>query len=369
MKKMRAARLHEVGQPFSIDEIEVPEPTGNDVVIRVRSCGIVPNLANVVTHYPEWFPFLPLPSLPAIYGLDPAGEVAAVGPDVNNLKVGERVYVNPIRPCGNCRKCRDGKPMGCSSLIFAGYFGFVSGAQEMFDRYPYGGLGEYMLAPSSAMVTLPDGVSFQEAARFGYLGTAYGALRRANVGPGTSILIDGATGTIGVGAILLCLAMGVPKILAVARNRDILEKLKVLAPKRIFTHSNEDGPCTDWARELTDGEGVDVVLEALSPGAPVQATLDAFQAVSRTGTLVTVGGSEEKVPIDPIWLMCNEISYLGSCWFTTQQGHDMANMAASGALDLSVLENVCFPLSQVNEALEAACQRNAGGLQNIVVTL
>lgn len=366
---MRAARLHEVGKPFAIDEVERPEPTGTDVLVRVRACGLVPNLKNVVTHYPEWFPFLPLPKLPAIFGLDPAGEVAAVGPDVLDVKIGQRVYVNPLRYCGTCKKCRDGKPIACEYLTFAGYFGFVEGAQKMFDRYPYGGLGEYMIAPANALVDLPDDVSFEDGARFGYLGTAYGALRRANVGPDTTVLINGATGTIGVGAIMLCLAMGVPRILAVARNEELLERLRQLAPRRIFTHSNKHGPCTKWARDLTGGLGADVVLEALGPGAPTQATLDAFATVARAGTIVTVGGMEDKLPLDPIWLMCNHISYLGSAWFTTREGHDMANMAGSGALDMSILEHLCFPLEQVNEALEAASSRSDGGLQNIVVNL
>ena len=76
MNMMTAARLHEVGKPFQLDEVAVPALTGSDVLVRVRACGVVPNLKNVVTHYPEWFPFLPLPTLPAIYGLDPAGEIA-----------------------------------------------------------------------------------------------------------------------------------------------------------------------------------------------------------------------------------------------------------------------------------------------------
>ncbi|MES2987917.1 MAG: alcohol dehydrogenase catalytic domain-containing protein [Pseudomonadota bacterium] len=364
---MRAARLHEVGQPFQLDEVEQPQPTGSDVLVRVRACGVVPNLKNVVTHYPEWFPFLPLPKLPAIYGLDPAGEVAAVGPDVKGVAIGQRVYVNPLRYCGTCLKCRDGKPMACEHLAFAGYFGFVEGAQEMFDRYPWGGLAEYMIAPARSLVSLPDGVSFEQAARFGYLGTAYGALRRAKVGPDTCVLVNGATGTIGVGAILLCLAMGVPKILAVARNEEILARLQALAADRIFTHSNHNGACTDWAMKMTGGYGVDVVVEALGPGAPAQATMDAFMTTAACGTIVTVGGMDEKLPFDPIWLMCKNISYLGSAWFTTHEGHDMANMAGSGALDLSPLENLCFPLDRVNEALDVARHRSEGGLQNIVV--
>lgn len=369
MKMMKAARLHDVAQPFRVDEVPVPVPTGLDVLIRVRTCGVVPNLRNVVTTYPTWFPFLPLPALPAIFGLDPAGEIAAIGPDVIGLEVGQRVYVNPLRACGSCVKCRKGDIVGCPSLAFAGYFGFAPGAVTMFERYPWGGFAEYMVAPAASIVALPAKVSFEEAARFGYLGTAYGALRKAQVGVDTTLLIDGATGTVGVGAVLLALAMGVPKILAVARNEAILERLKALAPDRIFTHSNHTGPCTTWARDMTDGHGPDVVLEALGPGAPAQASMDAIMATSRGGTIVTVGGMDEKLPIDPIWLMCSGISYLGSFWFSTAQGEEMAQLAASGALDMSRLEHLCFPLDRVNDALDAAGNRSDGGLQNVVVAI
>src|SRR3954471_19942742 len=95
MTVMKAARLHQIGADFCIDEIAVPTPRPTDVLVRVRACGVIPNMKNVITHYAEWFPFLPLPPLPAIYGLDAAGEIAAVGSQVHELKVGDRIYVNP----------------------------------------------------------------------------------------------------------------------------------------------------------------------------------------------------------------------------------------------------------------------------------
>ena len=369
MNMMTAARLHEVGKPFQLDEVAVPALTGSDVLVRVRACGVVPNLKNVVTHYPEWFPFLPLPTLPAIYGLDPAGEIAAVGPDVADLQPGQRVYVNPLRRCGSCHKCRTGHEIACNHLAFAGYFGFCPGADVMYERYPWGGYSEYMVAPAYSLVALPDEVSYDEGARFGYLGTSYGALRRANVGPDTTLLVNGATGTLGVGAVLLALAMGVPRILAVARNEALLARLEAIAPKRIVTHSNHAGPCTDWARAQTGGFGADVVLEALGPEAPPEASLQAMQSVSRDGAIVTVGGMDKKILFDPIWLMCNHISYLGSAWFTTGQGNDMAQMIRAGTLDMSPITHHRFPLSSVNEALEAAQHRDHGGFDNIVVAL
>jgi len=226
-----------------------------------------------------------------------------------------------------------------------------------------------MIAPANSLVSLPDNISFEEAGRIGYLGTAYGALERAKVGPETSVLVNGATGTVGVGTVLIALALGAPKILAVARNRTLLERIMALAPHRIAIHSNLDGPATDWARAETGGYGPDVIIEALNPDAAVEATTDAFHAVSKGGTIVTVGGRAEPFPIDPIWLMALEISYLGSNWFTNRQANDLLRMVGSGALDLGQLSQLQFPLDKVNEALEAAQRRPSGGFESIVVTV
>lgn len=367
MKMMAAARLYDPSEPFRVDRVPIPEPAGNDVLIRVRACGVPPNLNNVI-RYAETLPALPLPELPAIYGLDPAGEIAAVGPDVLELSVGQRVYVNPGRSCGSCLRCRNGNSIDCASYTFAGYFGFGPGSRRVLKRYPWGGFAEYMVAPANSLVTLPDEVSFEEAARFGYLGTAYAALRRAAAGPDTSVLINGATGFLGAGAILLALAMGAPKILAVARNKQLLAELRAIAPRRIFTHSNEDGGCCAWAREQTDGEGPNVVIEALALGSPAEATLDAMRCVARGGRIATIGGMAEPLQIDPIWVMLSQVSYMGSLWFTTAQGGELARMAACGTLDLKRLVHRRFPLNEVSSALEAAKLRDVGGFANVVVT-
>jgi len=90
---MKAARLHAVGESMRIEEVPRPEPGPNDVLVRVRSCGIAPNLANILANWPTWFPERPQPPLPAIFGLDPAGEIVAVGRQVHAWKPGVRVYV------------------------------------------------------------------------------------------------------------------------------------------------------------------------------------------------------------------------------------------------------------------------------------
>jgi alcohol dehydrogenase len=76
---MLAAKLYEVGEPMRLERVPVPTPRPTDVLVAVKACGVVPNLINVLTHWQTWFPELPLPRLPAIFGLDVAGVIAAVG--------------------------------------------------------------------------------------------------------------------------------------------------------------------------------------------------------------------------------------------------------------------------------------------------
>lgn len=367
MEMMSAAQLYDPAGPFKVDRLPIPEPTGDDVLVRVRACGVPPNLSNVI-RYAEILPEYPLRELPAIYGLDPAGEIAAVGPDVLELSPGQRVYINPGRSCGSCIKCRNGNPIDCESYTFAGYFGFGPGSRRVFERYPGGGFAEYMVAPADSIVVLPDEVSFEEAARFGYLGTAYAALRRAQAGCDKSVLINGATGFLGTGAVLLALAMGVPKILAVARDQKLLADLRALDPRRIVTHSNNDGLCTEWAKAQTDGLGPDIVIEAVGPGASPEATMAAMKSVGRSGWVVNIGAQTELLPIDPIWIMLGQISLTGSKWFTTAQAGEMARMAAAGTLDLTRLVHKRFPLDQATEALKESMSREIGGFANVVVT-
>ena len=366
-KMMRAARLHTVGGAFQVDSIPVPEPRPMDVLVEVKAAGVVPNLRNVITHWPEWFPFLPLPKLPAIYGLDSAGIVSAVGSQVHSgLKVGDRVYVNPGLSCGTCPACREGHPIYCDNYTFMGYFGFGEQSRQLYEDYPYGGFGQYLTAPSANIVKLPDSVTYEQAARFGYLGTAYSGLRRAQLLPGQTVLIDGATGTLGLGAVILALAMGASKIFATGRNTALLERVHALDPRRIVPFHLGSAKLKDFVFERTGGLGVDVAIETLGANAPVQHIVDSLEALRRGGRAVNVSGVSATIPVEPFPLMCLNKTLIGSNWFTTGEGQEMAAMADAGTLRLDVLEHERFSLDRVNDALTAVEQRS-GGFTNIVI--
>lgn len=371
MTTMIAARVHKCGEPMRLDRIAIPEPRSTDVLVEVKACGIVPNLARVVSNF---FGNAPdpkaMPPLPAIFGLDPTGVIAKVGDQVRSVRPGDRVYVNPARKCGSCRMCRSGQPLDCPNFTFQGYFGR---SPEIMKAYPYGGLCQFITAPEDALVRLPDNVTYQAAARFGYLGTAYAAMKKLGVGPGQTFLVNGISGMLGLNAVMLALAMGATRILGIGRNKALLDRVKALSPQRIEVYAVDESvpvgpadPFVAWAKSMTDGYGIDSSLDCLSPGANAAAFMRPLFALRRGGRAATVGAVMETLPLNAFWLMTNRIGLQGSVWFTTGEGEDMAAMVAAGTLDVSPLEHRVFPLSQVNDAMAALSHRN-GGFTNFIV--
>ena len=206
-----------------------------------------------------------------------------------------------------------------------------------------------MTAPQQAMVKIPDNMPFEQAGRFGYIGTSYGALKLAGAGPGQVGLIDGITGTLGVAATVLGLCHGRrASILGTGRDEELLERVKALAPDRIEVLQLGDRPSGEWAKALTGGEGADFVISALgarAPAAPCSTPCRASAAAARSSTSAAWPTT---VPIDMKWLMDEQVQIIGSNWFTTAQGQEMADMVETGTLDLSYLEHRAFPLADVN---------------------
>ena len=366
-KTMRAARYHKIGAPFSIDRVNRPSPRPQDVVIQVKACGLVPNYANVLGDLSIHTNIF-APELPAIYGLDPAGVIVAKGSLVHGLEIGDRVYANPLRYCGACRACRRGDFNACDYAALSNYFGFGPKSSQSLADYPYGGFGEFMTAPQSSIVKLPDNVPFEVAARWGYLGTGYGAVRAGGVSINTTVLINGVSGTLGLGAALFALAMGAPRIFGVGRNPDLLARVKALAPDRIeVLNAGSEETIEQRVRALTDGEGAHVVIDALPTGAPAQSFLAAFRALARGGKHVNVGGVYEPAAINMISLVNESQSLIGSSWFSTAQGQEMADLAAIGRVNLGIFDTRVFPLDHINAAL-AELKFGTGGFTNFVIS-
>jgi len=360
---IKAARLHAAGESLQIEE--VPRPTvvrAHDVVVRVEACGVIPNMNHVVGGLPT----LTLPPLPAVVGLDAAGVITEVGQEVKRFQKGDRVYINPVLSCGTCRYCRQGLDQICVDMTFRGYFGFTPGSERLQREYPWGGYSQYTLAPARSLVLLSPRVTFEQAARFGYLGTSYAGLKNANLRPGGSVLVLGATGTLGVAAVLFALAMGASRVLGVARNRETLRRLEHLAPERVQTHVLGEEPLCDWILHCTDGDGPNVIIDCTTRQTSSATLAEAISTLQRRGVAITVGGLNDKLALTPNHFTRTEWRFGGSCWFSTADAAEMVELAQNGVVNLSVFDTKTYTLDQINAALDAVTG-SPGGFTNVVV--
>jgi alcohol dehydrogenase len=310
--------------------------------------------------------------LPAIFGLDASGTIEALGSQVLNLKVGDRVYVNPHLTCGTCHQCRGGRNDLCLFGALRGYFA-MSESAELLNQYPIGALSQYLLSPASKVVVLPDSLDLLTAARLGYIGTSFGGLKKGNVGPGTTLLVNGATGTLGLAAVAIALGFGAVKIIGIGRNKERLAKLEEMSPikGRIVTRSSEDeDDLVEWVKERTEGVGVDALYDCLGVGAQANTTQDLIRGAIKAGgrAVLAAGGAEGEIS-QPYWdYLMRDVAIRGQIWFTDQEAEEMVALIGAGVIDFSFLEHQTFPLAEVNEALSAAGDR-PGGFSNVVVLL
>ncbi|GAA5893043.1 hypothetical protein JCM6882_006923 [Rhodosporidiobolus microsporus] len=366
---MKVARLVELAKPLVVGEADKPTPGPRDVLVKVAACGLVPNTWNLVSGKAP--PGTVFPDLPSVYGLDAAGTVDQVGSQVSNLKLGDRVYVNPHLTCETCHHCRRGRRDLCPAGCLRAYFAFTEEGKARLAHYPIGGLSEYLLSPDTKLAVLPPSIDFATAAHFGYVGTSFSALKKGGVRPGSTVLINGVTGTLGVAAVAIALGFGAVTILGVGRNRDRLKEVEQLSPQkgRIITRSSEDeGTIADWVKEHTNGLGVDCVYDCLGVGGDANSTAAMVKGALKVGgrAVLAAGGAEGSIEQSYYEIMMGDKAVVGSAWFSDAEADELVALVGAGVIDLSFLQHRQYKLEDVNEAFEVVGDR-PGGMVNVVV--
>ena len=181
-----------------------------------------------------------------------------------------------------------------------------------------GAWAEYQLIPASSLTVIPTRLqsmySTAQWAALSYLAISYGALQRGDFQAGQIVIITGATGDLGSGAVLLALAMGASLVLAVGRDKQKLDTLKELDEKRVIpiVHSSTE---TDFSAEclkkLMNGTGADLV-DGTSDVEPV---LTCIRALKFRGKAIFVGNIDNSIPIRYVEIMINEIEIRGCFMF------------------------------------------------------
>lgn len=327
---MRAAVLHGV-EDLRIEEVPTPRlESPDDVLVRIGRVGVCGSDIHYYRHG-RIGPFVV--EEPMILGHECAGEVVEVGAQVTELKPGDRVALEPGVPCRKCQFCRTGRYNLCADVVF-------------FATPPVdGAFCEYVTSPADFAFKLPDNVSLEEGAMCEPLAVGMYATQRGQVGLGDTVAVLGA-GPIGLVTLQAAKARGGTTLIVT----DVEEPRLALARKLGADHAinaQEHDPVAA-IKDLTQGKGADVVLEAAGTTGTTQ---QALQAAKSGGRVILIGlPPEDDVPLSMPDLVTRELDVGGIFRYANVYAQAVAAIG-SGLIDVKSMITHRYPLDQAEEAL------------------
>lgn len=312
-----------------------PVPGQGEVVIRVHRSGI----CGTDLHFLEESREERGERARIVPGHESAGVIAAVGPGVVHGTVGDRVIGYHHIGCGSCRWCRADLPTQCERKTITG-------------RTRHGSNAEYELLPEWAAIPLPDLYSFDHGVLLSCnISTAYSALAKANVGPGTRVAVFGQ-GVVGMSAVMLAAALGA-HVAAVDLSDARLATSAELGAGLIANPAN--GDVIAAVREWSGGRGVNVALECSGTGPAVRGCLD---VLGPEGTLVFVGGGA-RIDAKSDDLLGRELRLVGTSVYRPSEFYAFTRLIEDERLDLDRLISRTFAPEEAPAAYAMAGNRNA----------
>jgi propanol-preferring alcohol dehydrogenase len=337
---MKAAILREFKQPLVVEEVDRPKPGPEEVLIEVQACGLCHSDLHLADG--DWPQLAPIIKKPLILGHEIAGRVVETGSAVDHLKVGDQVGVPWVHwTCGACDFCREGNENLCVK-------------QQITGVTVDGGYAEFVKAPASHALKIPDGLSSIDAAPLFCAGvTVYRALRHAQIQPGQRLAIFGVGG-LGQLAVQIGKELGAV-VTAIDVSAEKLSQARALGAAATLNTATEK-----VVKELRRSGGAHV---ALVTSAARTAYDTAFLSLRPTGMLLVVGLPSESLCFAPISMAASEVRIQASSVGTRKDLREVLALAAAGKIHSEVTAR---PLAQVNEAM--AELRNGTVSGRIVLT-
>lgn len=262
---MKAARLHKIGD-FRVDELDIPTPHGEELLIKVSACGIcgsdIPRIFELGTSRQDY---------PLTIGHEFGGTVVAVGDKADSSLLGKRGAVFPCIPCRKCSSCISADYAMCED------YGYLGSRND-------GGFAEYCIVPSvwHFVPTANEKTTDEMLAMTEPATVAQHAIRKAGVCPGKSVLIFGA-GPIGIMAARWAKIFGADTVVLA----EVVEEKVAFAKERGVTVVNSMAQDINQAfRKLNGGVGADIVIEGTGAGAALGQAIECARAF---GTVVMMG--------------------------------------------------------------------------------
>ena len=326
---MKAAVLHEYGQPLVIEEVPTPTPGPGEVIVKVEACGVCHSDLHLAAG--DWDLLKSITKLPLILGHEIAGTIASIGEGVQGFKLGDRVGVPWIHwTCGECEYCQVGRETLCLKQIVTGC---------VAD----GGFAEYIKAKASHTAKLPDNLTFEEAAPLLCAGlTVYKALKASGVRAGERLAVFGVGG-LGHLAVQIAKVMGI-KVCAVDITEDKLQLARECGAD--WTVNAAASPAHKQIKSLG---GAHVAMVTSASRAAYETAL---RSLKRGGTLAVVGMAPEPINVSAVSLVSGEIRIVASAVGTRQDLREMLEMAAEGKIRCRTERREMTEIDRVFEELK-----------------
>ena len=346
MATHKAWRLH-AHDDLRLDEVETPPPAPDGVLIRIEAAMVLSYMGRVLTGAVPYS----LPPMPFVPGTNAIGRVIATGETVTHVRPGERVFLSP--------HLRGDVPDSDPPQILIGLTATVPtpASLAMQARWRDGAFAEIAHWPAACVTPLfnMDDKPATELIGLAKLIVPFGGLQRTGFRGGETILINGATGYFGSGAVMLAASMGAGRVVAIGRKREALENLRDMFGHRVIPAEVAGDAEKDLAviRKAAGGRA-DVALDLLGAAKSTSTTLSCLRALKRGGRMVLMGSAEVPLELSFREMLANDWEVVGQFMYARHAPAQLAQLAAEGLLDLKKIVVSTYKLADFKRAIEAA---------------
>lgn len=360
-ERMRAWVLGDPGE-LKLTDKPVPVPGRAEILVRIDAVAICATDLDVIASGPpamiqggppfnkNWTP-----------GHEYMGTVAALGPGVDEVAVGDRVTVEIHAGCGQCKRCRMGMYTSC--LNYGLNYGDVNKGHRANGFTTDGGFAEYAINNVNTIIKIADSMSDAEATLVVTAGTSmYGLTELGGLVAGESVAVIGP-GPIGLLGVAVAKALGAYPVFLAGTRDARLEKGLRLGADHVVNVTRE--PVVETIRRLNGGRGVDYVVEC--SGAP-DAVNEAARMCNRGGKICLAAFPHEAVPVDIGHIVRNNIYLYGIRGEGQSATHRAEAFMRAKRFDATLIHTHTFPLEELPEALRYARDRVEDAIKVVITT-
>lgn len=346
MRTMRAAVFRKPGE-IVLDEVPVPMAGPGEAVIKVTTTTICGTDVHILKGE---YPVEP----GRIVGHEPVGTIAELGPGVTGYRIGQRVIVGAVTPCGQCGACLDGHHAQCGGRAIGGWQlgNTINGCQAEYVKVPFA---------MANLTPVPDGLSDEQVLMCpDIMSTGFGGAESGHIRIGDTVVVF-AQGPIGLCATAGARLSGASTIIAVDTVPERLDMARRLGADIVLDHTRVD--VVAEVMKLTNGRGADVSIEALGRQETFESCL---RVLKPGGTLSSLGVYSGKLslPLDAFAAGLGDYRIVTTlCPGGKERMRRLMNIVASGRANLEPLVTHRFRLDQITQAYELFANQREGVLK------